>query len=352
MATKSNIERDKTKQMLIDKYIECLKGDELPWIKGWKNLAGNRNGMTNRAYKGKNALLLSIVAADCGWSDRRWMTFNQIKDYREKYNITGDMFKGEAKGMGVPITYYGVYSAELKKMLSFDDYEKLVKTDEISPSKCYIRPFRTYYVFNGDLINGLEPDPELERINENAIDADVRIGKIIDNMGVKYLEEGSRAYYRPSTDTVVIPPSGAFRSPEFYYSTQLHELCHATGHPSRLNRDTLVNNDGFGNIIYAKEELRAEIASSFICAQFGLGMDEQHVNNHAAYIQSWIEVLEKEPEALFQAIDVATQIEDYIMEKAELKVKDKTQSIDKDTKMMDKPSQKKKSKNISLELEH
>ncbi len=348
MAMKSNIDKDKTKQMLIDKYISCLKADELPWIKGWKNLSGNRNGISNRAYKGKNALLLAIVAADAGWNDRRWMTFNQIKEYREKHNITGEMFKGEAKGLGVPITYYGVYSSELKKMISFEDYKKLVKEEEINPKNCYIKPWRNYYVFNGDIINGLEPDPELEHLKENAIDADVRIGKIIENMGVNYIEEGSRAYYQPSKDTVVVPPSGAFRSPEYYYSTQLHELCHATGHASRLNRDTLVNNDGFGNITYAKEELRAEIASSFICAEFGLGMDEQHVNNHAAYIQSWIEVLEKEPEELFKAIDVATGIEEYIMEKAEIKVKEK--QLDQEVPSLDVV--KKNPKKIEREFEH
>ena len=315
---KSSIEKNKTKKMLIDKYIACLKGDEIPWTKGWSNLAGNRNGISNRAYKGTNALLLAIIADDFGFKDKRWYTFNQIKEYREKHNITGDMFKGEAKGMGVPITYYGVYSSELKKMLPFEEFNKLVKVGDIKRELCFIKPFKTYYIFNGDLVNGLEPDPELERIKENPIAADVRIGKIIENMDVNYVEEGSRAYYSPSSDTVVVPPSGAFKNPDFFYSTQLHELCHASGHESRLNRDTLVNNDGFGNNIYAKEELRAEIASSFICAEFGLGVDQTHIDNHAAYIQSWIDVLENEPEELFKAIDVASGIEEYMLVMAEL----------------------------------
>ena len=68
---------------------------------------------------------------------------------------------------------------------------------------------------------------------------------------------------------------------------------------------------------YAKEELNAEIASSFICADLHLQPDEEHINNHAAYIQNWIKVLTDEPEALFAAIKNADAIENYILDAAE-----------------------------------
>ena len=58
---------------------------------------------------------------------------------------------------------------------------------------------------------------------------------------------------------------------------------HATGHPSRLNRPDL--GTPFGSEAYAREELRAEIASLMIADKLGIGHDP---GQHAAYVGSWI----------------------------------------------------------------
>ena len=59
-------------------------------------------------------------------------------------------------------------------------------------------------------------------------------------------------------------------SQDAYTHTALHELGHATGHPSRLNRLTLVDHKGFGSETYAREELRAEIAAMMTGEQLGV----------------------------------------------------------------------------------
>ncbi len=66
-----------------------------------------------------------------------------------------------------------------------------------------------------------------------------------------------------SRDEVVLPERGQFPSANHYYQTALHELGHSTGHPERMNRETLVEGikTGFGSPDYAKEELRAEISA-------------------------------------------------------------------------------------------
>ena len=47
-----------------------------------------------------------------------------------------------------------------------------------------------------------------------------------------------------------------------YYQIAMHELGHATGHPLRLDRDTLKNGVGnFGGVEYAREELRVEMSA-------------------------------------------------------------------------------------------
>lgn len=103
-----------------------------------------------------------------------------------------------------------------------------------------------------------------------------------------------------------------------YACTFLHECGHATGHPSRLNRDM---SGGFGSESYAREELRAEIASAFTAQAIGLHLtDEQlqpHMELHKAYIQSWASALQDAPGELFRAIKDAEKISDYLIEKGE-----------------------------------
>lgn len=100
----------------------------------------------------------------------------------------------------------------------------------------------------------IEKTPTIEYKTNEVVD------NIIKNMGVGYEEKGDRAYYSPANDTITLPPMTTFHSEYGYYATKLHESCHATGHPSRLNRDI---ENSFGSQKYAIEELRAEIGSSF-----------------------------------------------------------------------------------------
>jgi putative DNA primase/helicase len=112
--------------------------------------------------------------------------------------------------------------------------------------------------------------------------------------------------YRPAMDRISLPERGQFLTADHYYATALHELGHWTGHHSRLNRDIL---HPFGSIPYAKEELRAEIASLILGEQLAIGHDP---GQHAAYIKSWIRVLEEDPREIFRAASDADQIGRFI----------------------------------------
>ncbi len=143
---------------------------------------------------------------------------------------------------------------------------------------------------------------------------------LLKNMELAYQEGGDRAYYSPSADTVVLPPESAFENVYSYMCTFLHECGHASGAPQRLHRDL---SGGFGSEAYAREELRAEIASAFVAQALELQLSEQqlaeHFSLHQAYVQSWAKVLDKDPEELFKAIRDAEKISDYLIEKGEFK---------------------------------
>ena len=157
-------------------------------------------------------------------------------------------------------------------------------------------------VFNAEQIDGLAPAtnrpalPAWER-HERAeailarFDATVRHAR------------GDRAFYRLADDSITLPERDQFASADGYYATALHEVGHATGHPSRLNRPDLGH--PFGSEAYAREELRAEIASLMLGEQLGIGHDP---GQHSAYVESWIRALENDPREIFRAAADAEKI--------------------------------------------
>ena len=66
------------------------------------------------------------------------------------------------------------------------------------------------------------------------------------------------------------------------------------------------------------EEYGDEIASSFVMQESNIPYDQQHIQNHKAYIQSWIKVLKKDKNELFKAINDASKIADYLKEKGNI----------------------------------
>jgi antirestriction protein ArdC len=159
------------------------------------------------------------------------------------------------------------------------------------------------YVFNAEQIDGVPRAPSracawnpLEKTEQLIQAANPKLEHA----------SGDGAYYRPSTDSIHLPLKEQFPSAGDYYSTLLHELGHWTGHATRLNRNL---SDPFGSIGYAREELRAEIASMIIGSQLGIGYDP---GQHAAYAASWIQILEDQPFEIFRAAADGEKIHTYL----------------------------------------
>lgn len=295
--------QSKTREQLVNMYLDALKEDEIPWRKGWTSTL-NKNAVTNIEYRGINQLLLSYVTYKEKYSDNRWLTYKQIKENRFKLN--------NAKGKGVPIEFWSVYDIKNKKRIDFSTYEKILlkNPEERENYKVFCN---TTYVFNASLIQGIK---KIDKTNMKIIQPNNFIKKMISKLNVGYEEYGNNAFYNPSNDCIVLPPISQFVDEYSYYATQLHELCHSTGHHSRLNRN--LTNDN--KLDYAREELIAEIGSSFLMQRLNVKTSENDYNNHKSYIQSWISLLEEKPNELFKAIGEANKICDYI----DLKVKNKT----------------------------
>ncbi len=120
-----------------------------------------------------------------------------------------------------------------------------------------------------------------------------------------------RAYYRPRTDSVHMPTRSRFIDAPHYYATLFHELIHSTGHESRLDRTFGTT---FGDDLYSKEELVAEVGSSFLCAIAGI-TNQRTEENSTAYLQHWVKALEGDSRLVITAAAAAQRATDAIVGK-------------------------------------
>jgi antirestriction protein ArdC len=160
-------------------------------------------------------------------------------------------------------------------------------------------------VYNGEQIEGLPPlqikTPDWDRHERaEAVLAASRVE-------IRH-DQADRAFYRPATDRIHLPPRSSFKTADRFLATALHELAHPTGHPSRLDRDLA---HPFGSVGYAKEELRAEIASLTIGDRLGIVHDP---GQHAAYVKSWVQVLKEDPKEILRAARDADKIAGYVLD--------------------------------------
>ena len=288
--------------------IEQIKKGTAPWQKPWKpgERIAPRNLASGRPYTGSNTVRLMAVAADRGYSDSRWATYGQIQA------AGGQVRKGERATHILSFKTHRRVAVKDEKGRPVKDN----KGEQVYRHEKLARPFsRIYTVFNAEQARGIKPEPRPEPTQ--AWQAHKRAEEVIKASGVPVKHvQGDRAYYSLTSDQVVLPEKVQFPSADHYYQTALHELGHASGHPDRLNRETLQKglDDGFGSEAYAREELRAEISAMMTGDRLGTGHDP---SRGAAYVSSWVEVLDKNPQEIVNASAEAQRMSNYLVSRTQ-----------------------------------
>jgi antirestriction protein ArdC/phage/plasmid primase-like uncharacterized protein len=282
--------------------IDQLRRGTAPWTKPWEPgqvPSHPMNPITGKDYRGGNALWLMVQGNLRGYSDPRWMTF------RQALGEGACVRKGEK---GTRIQYWMWSGDEPVR----DEKTGQPKTDEkgeaITQRVQYERPrVFTAVVFNAEQIDGLPP---LEKkTGPTEWERHQRAEGILSASGANIVHAGGdRAYYNVLRDQVVLPEREQFKTGDGYYATALHELAHWTGAASRLDRDLTGT---FGSEDYAREELRAEIASFMVGTRVGVGHDPA---SHASYVANWIKALEEDPREVFRAAADAEKIADFVQQ--------------------------------------
>lgn len=281
-------------QDVTDRIIENLEKGVRPWNKPWDEGKAlptwPRNATTGHKYRGINILLLMSHPLSFE-SDPRWCSYNQAKE--QGWQVR----KGEK---GTRIYYY--------KTLEVFDFSKADSDDGAEePATRTIPLLRAYTVFHASQIDGIPPY-ELPDKDEKEFTPIEEAEALLRNSGAEIHHGGPKAFYSPSTDHIQLPPKEAFLKPTGYYETALHELAHWTG--GKENRVPRNLKGRFGSESYAREELRAEIGSAFICAEIGIPHD---IEDNASYIASWLQVLKKDKHEIFRAASDAQKIADFCL---------------------------------------
>ncbi len=293
------------RQEVTDNIIEMLERGVAPWQKPWEAGAGSLgipfNPNSDRAYRGGNAIHLMAIGLERGYQDPRWMTYKQASDNGWQVR------RGEK---GTQIEYWEAKSAldktEPSRPDGVGDGGDGTGNNADKEKSRFVH--RVYTVFNAQQIDGIPLHVPKQRSPFEAIQAGEQI---LSNSGANIShDQADRAFYSRSEDSIHLPPKDAFKDAPGYYGTALHELAHWTGHPSRLDRSTLTESYRFGDTNYAKEELRAELASVFLAAHRGIPHDPEQ---HAAYVNSWIGALKRDKNEIFRAAHDASTATDFIL---------------------------------------
>ena len=333
--TNSSGKRKNKSDEILKKFADMMvkiieKAQANNWKKGWMGVNGSVQGLpqniSGRTYSGGNSFFLMFNTAEQGYKTPVYMTFLQAKDQNLQVK------PGEKS---VPVFKWGLsIKDEDGNKISEEVYNTMSKEER---SKLIVRPFpRVFSVFNIDQTN-------LEEVNKKKYDAIVArfkvpeqevkdtdgmyVNEALDRMfetkawyaKIQYDKPSEQAFYRPSTDTIVLPmksqfklgqtPEEVYRDGMEYYSTALHEMAHSTGHEDRLDRS--FGQHGTDN--YAHEELIAEMTSALVGST--MGFDRKILENNANYLSGWLNRLKGKPETISTIMTDVGKASDMIIDK-------------------------------------
>lgn len=278
---------------ITDKIIAELEAGRFPWAQPWGKATAKaplglpRNASTGRSYSGINILILWGAVVQHGFPGQGWLTF------RQAVSLGGNVRKGER---GTTVVYADRFTPE-------DEKRRARETGEEPGSIPFLKRFT---VFNAAQCDGLPEDIAVAIPPPPPDLIEPRAEALIKATGIDFRIGGDRAHYAPAHDYVQVPPPQAYFEPINWHRTALHEISHASGHRSRLDRDL---SGSFGTKKYAFEEMIAEISSAFCCASLGIVPTVRH----ADYVGSWLEVMREDSRAIVRAASQASKAADWIL---------------------------------------
>lgn len=316
------------REMLVETFVKQMEKGVAPWVMPWAKIKLVRpwNVVANKPYSGINVLFLMAAQIDRGFTSGRWLTSKQGT------SLGGKLLKEEI-GRSTPVAFY-------KPIPKTDQKTGLPVYDKVTGERETIHFLQYFRVYNVSQFSGL-PEKYVEDgldvldggiIREDA--AEQLVESAVSRMGLKVIREGgASAFYSSAFDSIQLPDrrlilvkmnervKGGMDEAEAlskaiseHYGTAAHELGHATGHSSRLDRKL---GNVFGSAEYAFEELVAELCSAFVMSELALPGYCQHVE----YLAYWAKKISSDPRVLFTASHAAGKAADMILGRVKARTK-------------------------------
>lgn len=289
------------REKITSQLVAALESGNLPpWRRPWsldRNAGFPTNIVSKKPYRGINPILLDVASARHNLTSKWWATFRQWKDLGGKVmRRPADVPEGQ---WGTTIVFWTPVTKTEK------DAEGDEKTD-----RYFV--MRSYTVFCIDQVEG----GDLDHLRAGQADTCGNDAPVIDyqpaetaiaatNVSIRY--GGGRAFYSPTHDYIQVPPKASFTEPDEYYETVLHELVHATEHPTRLNWSRKEKKN-----TYALGELVAEIGACYLSRELGVPASE-NLTNHVAYLKNWLTAMKNDSRFILTASSQASKAADYIL---------------------------------------
>ena len=274
-------------EIVTKRIISEMEKGIIPWHRPWCGVAeGARSYTTGKPYSLINQFLIC--------EEGEFITFKQAQ------KLGGSVKKG----------------AKYRLVVFYQPLVKEAETAEGEKKIISIPCLRYYNVFNIKDCEGIEPHNDIKPYEHTGSEAAERVisDYIANNEPLKFQNDkpSNRAYYSPSEDKVVVPMLSQYAEESEYYSTAFHELTHSTMPKSRCNRVSEGKIAAFGDEVYSREELVAEIGANFLCNTLGINT-KQSDRNSVAYLQNWIAALKSDSKMIIWAASRAEKAANYIL---------------------------------------
>lgn len=273
-------------QEVTDRIIEQLKEGNIPWNKPWTGLA---SGAFNRVSKKPYSLLNQMLLKHDG----------EYASYKQWQSLGGQVKKGEKSEI---VVFWKIIQVE----------EENSKGETVKKSVPILKYYRVFHISQVDRVKPLEVGAGVEH-EPIEVAENIKRG-FMEREGIDIHEvAGDRAFYSVACDHIVMPLMEQFKDVNEYYSTLFHEASHATGSKHRLGRfDMDAKIAAFGSPEYSKEELVAELSSSFLMSHCGIET-ENTFRNSAAYIQGWLSALSNDKRMIVSAASRAEKAAKWVL---------------------------------------
>jgi antirestriction protein ArdC len=291
------------REEITTKIVAALEKDLLPWRQMWaaNSTGSHTNVSSKRPYSGVNPLVLQLHAMEHHFQSRWWGTYRQWHDLGCFIKRRPDDVEPGKWGCGI-VVYIPVTKEVVDPKTGIEEEERYWL-------------LRKFVVFNAEQVEGMEAElyQAFETVSETATPDYEPAEELVQATGATIYFGGDRAFYRtPSPegsfpnhsdgDWIQVPHKSCFVEGG-YYPTILHELAHWS--EVRVGWERSEQN-------YAMGELIAEIAACYLTNELGIPNAEP-IENHAAYLKSWLKSMKSDPNFIFKAAKQASKVTDFLL---------------------------------------